>query len=325
MRNLITIILLTLTLSGASQTAQEYLNKGIEKHNNNDFKGALREYNKAIVKDNKLTVAYYNRGVVKIQINNYNGALEDLNKVIKLDENYIDAYYNIALVYVNTEEYKKAIKYLDKVIEMDESFPHALTLRGQIHISSGNNDKGCQDFQKAKLNSDPEASQFLKQYCDSQELTGEMMMLDWPDSENWKVANSQDNDQMMMIELLRNNETFENWTEIGTMQSIKGATGLQMDKAMNLMYEQAKESCPDATLNFIEKNENVEFPWIIFTINCESYIDTKEPESQLYYIVQGKTALYINFRALREPTLNEEIKNKWINFFKTGKVVYQND
>ena len=325
MRNLLTIILLTLTLSGFTQTAQDYLNQGIEKHNNNDFKGALREYNKAIVKDKKLTVAYYNRGVVKIQINNFDSAIEDLTEAIKLDENYIDAYYNRAFAFVKLEEYKKAKKDLDDVIEMDDTYPHALTLRGQIFILQGDSEEGCRDFQNAKQNDDPEAAQFIQQYCNDQELSGEMMMLDWPDSENWKLANSQETDQMMMVELLKDNETFDNWTEIGTMQSIKGATNVQMDKAMNLMYDQAKETCPDAELNFIEKDETPEYPWILFTINCGSYKDTNEPESQLYYIVQGKSALFINFRAIKEPKIDDKTKTKWIDFFKTGKVVFQKD
>ena len=323
MKNLFTIIFVTLILNGFAQTAQDYLNMGIEKHNNQDYKGALREYNKAIVKDKKLTVAYYNRGVVKIQINNYEGALEDLTEVIKLDENYVDAYYNRAFAYVKLEEYKKAKKDLDKVIDLDNTFPNALTLRGQLFIMQGDAENGCRDFQNAKQNGDAEADQLIKQYCNDLELGGEMMMLDWPDSENWKLANSQETDQMMMVELLRNNETFENWTEIGTMQSIKGATNIPMEKAMKLMVDQAKETCPDAEINFIEKDETTEYPWILFEINCISYSDTKEPESQLYYIVQGKSSLYVNFRAIKEPMIDDATKTKWIEFFKSGKVLNQ--
>jgi len=127
---------------------------------------------------------------------------------------------------------------------------------------------------------------------------------------------------MAMMELVREPETLENWTEIGNMQSIKGAKNIGMDKAMTLMYESAEKSCKKPILTFIEKDETVEHPWTLFTIECASYKDTKTPESQLWYIVQGRDALYTNFRAIREATIPEETKTTWVEFFKGGKIVY---
>jgi hypothetical protein len=103
--------------------------------------------------------------------------------------------------------------------------------------------------------------------------------------------------------------------------SIKGATNVPMDKAMNLMYEQAKQNSPKAKLTFIEKDESVEYPWIIFTIESPNFKNDKNPESQLWYIVQGKTSLYTNFRAIKQASIPDDLKEKWIKFFKTGKIV----
>lgn len=90
---------------------------------------------------------------------------------------------------------------------------------------------------------------------------------------------------------------------------------------MELMYEQSKLQAPKATLTFIEKDEKAEYPWIIFTIESPGFINDKTPESQLWYIVQGKQALYTNFRALKQATISPELKEKWTKFFKTGKIV----
>ena len=124
-----------------------------------------------------------------------------------------------------------------------------------------------------------------------------------------------------MIELIHADETLEKWTEFGSMMSIKGAKNIPMDKAMNMMYEQSLINAPKATLTFIEKDESVEYPWIIFTIESPRFNNDKTPESQLWYIVQGKTALYTNFRAVKQATIPSELKVKWVEFFKTGKVV----
>jgi hypothetical protein len=94
-----------------------------------------------------------------------------------------------------------------------------------------------------------------------------------------------------------------------------------MDKAMNMMFDQAKQNSPKAKLTFLEKDESVEYPWIIFTIESPSFKDDKRPESQLWYVVQGKTSLFTNFRAVKQSIIPADLKNKWIEFFKTGKVV----
>lgn len=322
MRQILTFFIFTVAINAFGQSAQEYLDNGIEKHNNQDYKGALKEYNKAIKADDKLTAAYFNRGSIKLATYDFKGAISDFNKTIELDNNFIKAYYSRATVYVSQEKYKEAMPDLNTVIEMNETFPNALTLRGQIHFALKDKEACCKDFQRAKEIGDPAADKYLEKFCGNKQQGGESLMLHWPEDENWKMANSQENEQMMMIELVRNNETLENWTEIGTMQSIKGATGVPMDKAMNLMYEQSKQACPKARLTFIEKDENIEYPWIIFTIECASYKDSKTAESQLWYIVQGKTSLYTNFRAIKEATIPADTKNKWIKFFKSGKVVY---
>jgi hypothetical protein len=105
------------------------------------------------------------------------------------------------------------------------------------------------------------------------------------------------------------------------MTSIKGVKGIPVDKAMNLMFDQAKQNSPKAKLKFIEKDEKAEYPWIIFTIEAPNFKNDKTPESQLWYIVQGKQALYTNFRAVKQAMVPADLKDKWIKFFKGGKIV----
>ncbi len=319
---LITIMAL-FTISINAQTSDEFLKSGIDKHNIKNYKGAIKDYSNAIKKDKNNSYAYYNRGLSELAISDFKSALYDFNTTIKLKNKYLDAYYSRAVVYVNIKDYLKAISDLDVVIKENEKYTNALTLRGQLHLGLKNTNAACEDFNRAKQIGDKTADNYISKYCSNIIKVKESLSLIWPKNENWNIASNQENEQLVMVELLRNNETFENWTEFGSMISIKGAINVPMDNAMKMMIDQAQKESRNAKLTFIEKDENCKFPWIFFKIETPKFISgDKRPESQLYYIVQGKNALYTNFRAVKEKQISKELEIKWVKFFKTGKIVY---
>ncbi|MES2726814.1 MAG: tetratricopeptide repeat protein [Bacteroidota bacterium] len=321
MKKILTTLTLICTLAAFGQTSQEHFQNGITKHKQQDYKGAIKEYDKSIKEDKANKDAYYNRGNCELALKDYKSAMADFSKTIELDPKFVEAYYSRAAVFVSLQKYAEALPDLDKTIELDPKTPNALTLRGQIRAQTGNKKGACEDFVYAKEMGDKQADKYIAQFCGNEQLEGESLMLNWPESENWKVGNSQETDEMAMLELIHTNETLEKWTEFGSMMSIKGAKNIPMDKAMNMMFEQAKLNSSKAKLTFIEKDESAEYPWIIFTIEAPGFKNDKTPESQLWYIVQGKTSLYTNFRAVKQATVPAELKDKWIAFFKTGKVV----
>lgn len=151
----------------------------------------------------------------------------------------------------------------------------------------------------------------------------ENLMVNWPEEYKWKIVTNHETDQMHFIELIPENENVEEWTIIGTMISVKGITGLPMDVAVNMMYEQTKVSAPKAKLTVIEKNETDKNHWVIFKIESPNFKNEKKPESQLYYIIQGDSSLYSNFVAKKENRLSANFVNKWAEIFKTSELVYQ--
>jgi len=321
MKQLLTVIAVMISITALAQTAEEHLKNGIAKHNAKDYEGAIKDYTNAIKLDKNLRDAYFNRGVCELGLQDFKSAKKDLDKTIELDPSFVKAYYSRATVFVSQQQYTEALPDLDKTIELDPKTPNALTLRGQIRAQTGNKTGACEDFNKAKDNGDQKAEKYIAQFCNNQQQGKESLMLDWPDAENWKVGDDQENAQQHVVDLIHSNETIDKWTEIGNMTSIKGVTGIPVDKAMNLMFDQAKQNAPKATLTFIEKDEKAEYPWIIFTIEAPNFKNDKTPESQLWYIVQGKQALYTNFRAIKQATIPQALKDKWIQFFKGGKIV----
>lgn len=151
----------------------------------------------------------------------------------------------------------------------------------------------------------------------------ENLKINWPEKYEWKIGSNQETEQIHFIELVPGNESVDNWTIIGAMISIKGATNVPMDVAVDLMFDQTKATAPKAKLTVIEKNETDPNHWIIFKIESPSFTNDENPESQLYYIIQGKSSLYSSFVAIKEEELSKDFVEEWIEIFKSSEFVYQ--
>ena len=79
---LLLIGLITLPIN--SQTAEEYLKNASAKFYNDDYYGAIADFNKAIELNPDDASAYYNRGAVKSSLGDDNGACQDGRKAQQL-------------------------------------------------------------------------------------------------------------------------------------------------------------------------------------------------------------------------------------------------
>lgn len=149
----------------------------------------------------------------------------------------------------------------------------------------------------------------------------ENLKIEWIKKYEWKVLTNQENESMHMVELIPGTEEAENWTLLAQIMSIKGAKGIPMDEAQNLMFEQTKATAPNAKLTFIEKDETDEYPWILFKIESPNFVDDPKPESQLWYIRQGETALFVSFIAQKKKKLKDGFVKEWSKVFKESEIV----
>ena len=151
----------------------------------------------------------------------------------------------------------------------------------------------------------------------------ENLKMYWPDEYKWKVGSDQENATMHLLELVPQNESIDDWKTLRTMQSLKGVTNMPMAKVPDLMFQQAQKAAPNAKLMVYEKNDQVKAPWIIFKIESPEFTGKPTTESQLFYVIQGQTALYINFVSIKKKTLSDEFTKKWIGVFKSSELVYK--
>jgi tetratricopeptide (TPR) repeat protein len=320
MKRILTVIALIISVTIFGQTAKEYFDRGILKETKKDYKGAIKEFKKATTEDANYATAYFKKGICQMALRDYNSAVEDFDNAIRIDSKYAEAYLKRSVSLISLQKYKEALLDLDKVIEVNSTTPDIFIFRGLLRVETGNKIGACEDFNKAKMNGDIQADKCLQKYCGKSNELEENIILSWIKQENWKIGSDQNNAKLRIIDFIHSNETLENWTELGNMTSIENKKDATLDKVMNLAFEQIKQQAPKAKLTFIDKDENAEYPWIIFTIECPIFINSKIPESQLWYVVTDKQRVYTNFRAVKKAEISTEEKEKWVNFFKTIKL-----
>lgn len=150
----------------------------------------------------------------------------------------------------------------------------------------------------------------------------ESLKVFWPDEYKWKIASNQQNQTARMIELLPGNETLNNWTMIGTMTVMKGIKNSDVTNIMKTIFDKTKGRATKARLVVVERGTSAKNPWIIFKIESPAFVNSKIPESQFYYVIQGNQSLYTNFVAIKQDMLGPLFVEKWAKVFKRSKLIY---
>lgn len=151
----------------------------------------------------------------------------------------------------------------------------------------------------------------------------ENLKVNWPEEYQWKIGNNQEDASVHFIELVPGKESIDKWTIIGTMMSLKNVKNMPMDKAVDLFFTQTKQGAPEAKLTVLEKNQETKYPWVLFKIEVEKYLNDSNPESQLYYIIQGESSLYVNLVGIKEKKISQKFEEKWTKVFKSSEIVFQ--
>lgn len=117
-------------VSSTTQTAEEYFYSAFDKGNNENNKGAIDDWSKAVELDPNMSEAYFNRGIAKGRLADHLGQMADYNKAIELDPNMTHAYYNRGISKAQQNDNKGAIEDFDKVIEIGPDVLEAYVNRG---------------------------------------------------------------------------------------------------------------------------------------------------------------------------------------------------
>jgi len=108
-----------LNTSDKIEESQKYFEEGKLNLENENYYGALKNFDKSIELDPENSEAYFSRAQAKEGVDNINGMFADLDKCIELNPSKIEAYHIRGSKSFLKKEYELAIQDMEKCLELD--------------------------------------------------------------------------------------------------------------------------------------------------------------------------------------------------------------
>jgi len=164
----------------------------------------------------------------------------------------------------------------------------------------------------------------------------EMVILNWPDEENWGIYidNSiQESEAEMLfgedgqekIELFKEGEDKDNWSEIGVMQfktDIKENEEDILEKYVQTEFSKIQESDPGATLIITDERLKTPLDSRIFIIRTT---ENNKPIIQFRLAIQGSHALFEIARILDENRIQNIVMKDYVDFLLEAEYINSGD
>jgi hypothetical protein len=147
---------------------------------------------------------------------------------------------------------------------------------------------------------------------------GERISIDWPGEYNWKTVQQKHDENVQTSMIIPGNESVSTASLMGSLKAYRGVKIATIADMIN-HYKAGLDS--GTTFTLIDKEQNTTYPWIIFKVETPATPKYPEAESDLYYVVQGKFALYENYVAIKEARLSDDFVKKWRAVFMTSQII----
>jgi len=145
-----------------------------------------------------------------------------------------------------------------------------------------------------------------------------------PEEYTFKVGSEEDLGNMHVLQSIPKDELPDNWTLLVNNTIIKHISDLTPTGIIEMYKKSTREEAPNAKLTVIESKPKVKnkSTYVLFKVEIPRFHYDPQPQSRLYYIVQGDSELFVNYVAVKSPTLDKAFENKWVKVFKASKLEY---
>jgi tetratricopeptide (TPR) repeat protein len=132
---------------------------------NQDFKGALENYNEVYRLNPKYADINTNRGMMRHYNQDFAGAIQDYNEALKINPNNKAAYNNRGAAKMMLKDLKGAVSDFDNAINLDDKYADAYDNRGRAKQALGNTEGACADWQLAYSNGLEATKDLILKFC----------------------------------------------------------------------------------------------------------------------------------------------------------------
>ncbi len=133
-----------------------HVNRGVAHERAGDLQAALKDYSQAIELDPANVRAYDNRSGVLAALGQYDASLADSNRAIDIDPDFAEAWNNAGVTRRLKREYPKAVANYTRAIEIDPEYAAAFANRGFAQKQLGRFAEAVADYREA-IRLDPDA------------------------------------------------------------------------------------------------------------------------------------------------------------------------
>ena len=131
------------------KSAEEYLERGINLSEQDEFADAIEAYTQAIALDQNNALAYYNRGLAFYQLRNHEAALADFNQTIELKPDVAVPYKKRGLILMYLADYEGAIADFEQAAKLTPDDVMAYLGKGFATMLEGKAEEAITDFERA--------------------------------------------------------------------------------------------------------------------------------------------------------------------------------
>ncbi|MEK7485210.1 MAG: tetratricopeptide repeat protein [Planctomycetota bacterium] len=130
-------------------SSEGYYYRGLIKHSEANYEGALFDYTESIRLNPKNVEAYLNRGLSKFEQKKYDEALADYEKALELNPQSAKAYYHRGVLKARKKEWEGADLDYTKALELKPHYSEAYQSRGFKKESNGDFEGALKDYNES--------------------------------------------------------------------------------------------------------------------------------------------------------------------------------
>ena len=149
----------------SQKSVSDFIESGNQKEEKSDYKGALADFNKALLIEPNNTKALYYSGFMKFQMDDFGNALTDYTQAIESDTASVELFYSRGNAYFELRYYKEAIADYGKALALDSTDKLSYFNRGIAKYYVDEIASSCKDLRWALEYGDIEAEAVIKEVC----------------------------------------------------------------------------------------------------------------------------------------------------------------